>query len=432
MRDKIDFSMNSPGVRKVLMVAFHYPPFSASSGVQRALSFSIHLRRFGWHPYVLTADPRAYERSNPAQLTDVPDDVEVRRTLALDAARHFAIKGRYWSYLALPDRWANWWLTAVPAGLAIIRRAGIDAIWSTYPIATAHRIGATLSRLSGLPWVADFRDPMVEYMHGTASVFPAEPSLRNARLRIEARTVREATHLVFCTKGAQDIVLERYTDLDPGRTTVVSNGYEESAFESATRPGRPSRSTVRRVLLHSGTIYLGPDRDPTNILQAIRQLAERGAASPADLELRLRDPSNESELRRIVAGLGVQDFVTILPPLPYREALAEMLSADGLLLLQGQTSNPAIPAKFYEYLRAARPILACVHHEGETARILRAVGISSQVELTNSEEISKLIEKWLVKPEFFESQLPGQDAVRCFSRERLTERIATLLDSVIS
>jgi glycosyltransferase involved in cell wall biosynthesis len=424
--------MNKPGLRKVLMVAFHYPPFSASSGVQRALSFSIHLRRFGWHPYVLTADPRAFERSSPAQLADVPDDVEVQRTLALDAARHLAIKGRYWSRLALPDRWASWWLTAVPAGLAIIRRAGINAIWSTYPIATAHRIAATLSHRSGLPWVADFRDPMVEYMQGTSSAFPPEAHLRNARLRIEARAVREAKHLVFCTEGARDIVLDRYFELDRGRTTVVSNGYEESAFESATATRRPIKSNARRVLLHSGTIYLGPDRDPNGVMQAIRQLADRNAVSPADLELRLRDPSNESEIRKIVATVGVQDFVTILPPLPYREALAEMLSADGLLLLQGQTSNPAIPAKLYEYLRAGRPILPCVHHEGETARTLSALGILSHASLTNPDEISTLIEAWLTRPEHFERQLPGQDDVRSFSRERLTEKVAAILDSLIS
>ncbi|WP_276678948.1 hypothetical protein [Nitrosomonas europaea] len=35
-------------------------------------------------------------------------------------------------------------------------------IWSTYPIATAHLIGLTLQRLTGIPWMADFRDPMVQ------------------------------------------------------------------------------------------------------------------------------------------------------------------------------------------------------------------------------------------------------------------------------
>jgi glycosyltransferase involved in cell wall biosynthesis len=417
-------------MRRVLLIAFHYPPFGTSSGVQRTLSFSIHLRRYGWQPYVLTVRPEVYERSSPDQLHDIPNDVEVRRTTALDAARHLAIRGRYWSRLALPDRWSSWWLSAVPAGLRLIQKAQIDVIWSTYPIATAHRIGATLARLSCRPWVADFRDPMVECIPGTGQTFPSDPSLRDARLRIEARAVSEAKRLVFCTEGARTIVLERYPGLDSERATVISNGYEESTFAAARAVSQPARLNTRRVLLHSGTIYPGPDRDPTAVMQAIRKLADRGAVSPGDLELRLRDPSNESDLRRIAASLRVEDYVTIRPPLPYREALAEMLAADGLLLLQGQTSNPAVPAKMYEYIRAGRPILACVHNSGETARTLRALGIISQSPLTSADEISELIESWLTRPEHFQRQLPEQEAVKCFSRERLTEQFAALLDSL--
>ena len=44
-----------------------------------------------------------------------------------------------------------------------------QAIWSTYPIATTHLIAAELQERSGLPWIADFRDPMAQ------SDYPADP-----------------------------------------------------------------------------------------------------------------------------------------------------------------------------------------------------------------------------------------------------------------
>ena len=292
-------------MRRVLLIAFHYPPFGTSSGVQRTLSFSIHLRRYGWQPYVLTVRPEVFERSSPDQLHDIPDDVEVRRTTALDAARHLAIRGRYWSHLALPDRWSSWWLSAVPAGFRLIKKAQIDVIWSTYPIATAHRIGATLARLSRRPWVADFRDPMVEWVPATGRVFPANPALRKARLDVESRAVRDAGRLVFCTEGARDIVLARYPLLDPARTAVISNGYEEQAFQAAVAARRPADTSDRRVLLHSGTVYLGPDRDPTAVMQAVRRLADLGILAPDNFELRLRDPSNEEALKKMAKGFGV-------------------------------------------------------------------------------------------------------------------------------
>jgi|HigsolmetaAR206D_1030411.scaffolds.fasta_scaffold01163_13 hypothetical protein len=420
--------MSPTGQRSVLLIAFHFPPFGASSGVQRTLSFAIHLRKFGWHPVVLTADPKAYERVSPDQLRDIPSEVPVHRSLALDAARHLAVKGRYWSKLALPDRWSTWWLSAVPLGLRLIRRHSIRAIWSTYPIATAHRIGATLARATGIPWIADFRDPMVEWIDGQS--FPSDPKVRRARLKIERTAAERASKLVFCTEAARDIVLERYPTLDTQRTAVVSNGFEEQAFQDASTLPPTAPTTGKRVLLHSGTIYLGPDRDPSAVLSAIRMLKDRGVLSADAFELRLRDPSNEDALRRRVAETGVEDMVSILPPLPYRAALREMLDADGLLLLQGKTSNPAVPAKLYEYLRAGRPILACVHDAGETARTLRSLGIDTLAPLTDSTHIASLIERWWNDPDAMASRLPARADVSAYSRESLTRRLAELLEEV--
>lgn len=414
--------------RTVLMIAYHYPPCALSSGVQRTLSFSMHLSDFGWRPVVLTVNPRAHERVSEHQLSDVPQDVAVSRTVALDAARHLAIRGRYWSVLALPDRWRSWWLTAVPSGLTLLRRHSVDAIWSTYPIATAHVIADTLARLSGLPWVADFRDPMVEYFPETNELFPKDPTLRAARLRVEAAAARRAARLVFCTDAARHIVATRYPQLPAQRLEVISNGFEERAFETA--PAAPRRRDRRRVLLHSGTIYPGRDRDPGALFEAVRRLADRGEIDAHTFELRLRDPSNEDYFRRLADRIGIGMLVTICPSLTYREALAEMLAADGLLILQGFTSNPAVPAKLYEYLRAGRPILGLVHPAGETAATLRHVGIELMAELTNAGQIEWLLSVWLSDPSQFERTLPDRQIVAGYSRRNLTAQLAETLDQV--
>ncbi len=128
----------------VLMTAFHFPPQSTSSGVQRTLGFARHLGARGWRPLVLTAHPRAYTERNPSQLADMPKDLVVHRAFALDAKRHLGIKGRYLETCALPDRWASWWLGAVPAGLKMIRTHRPRVLWSTFPIATAHLVGLAL------------------------------------------------------------------------------------------------------------------------------------------------------------------------------------------------------------------------------------------------------------------------------------------------
>ena len=50
-------------MKRLLMIAFHFPPMTGTSGVQRTLRFARDLPLFGWQPLVLTANPRAYELS---------------------------------------------------------------------------------------------------------------------------------------------------------------------------------------------------------------------------------------------------------------------------------------------------------------------------------------------------------------------------------
>lgn len=422
-------SENRP--RTVLLIAFHYPPCATSSGLQRTLSFSIHLRDHGWRPMVLTVKPAAHERSSDQQLHDIPKDVIVKRTIALDIARHLSLRGRYWSRLALPDRWRTWSVTAIPAALKLIRQHNVDVIWSTYPIATAHKIGAAVAQASGVPWVADFRDPMVEIDPHTQDAYPSDPGLRGTRLRIEEQATQLAARLVFCTPSARDIVQHRYPSLAPDRLVVIPNGYEERVFSEVEREFTPADNATRKLLLHSGIVYPGADRDPTALFRAIRSLADAGEITPTNFELRLRGPSNEEYFRSLAQTERAAEFVNIAAPLAYREALMEMFGADGLLVLQGSTSNPAVPAKLYEYLRAGRPILPLVHSAGETARTLRALGIERMASLTDPSQIADLLRNWLRRSGACALNTASKEKVAAFSRERLSAQLAETLDTVL-
>jgi glycosyltransferase involved in cell wall biosynthesis len=218
--------------------------------------------------------------------------------------------------------------------------------------------------------------------------------------------------------------------LDRQRLVVITNGYEESTFRDAESIAPAPAPKGRRVLLHSGTIYATPDRDPTALFQALHALKVQGAVSAESFELRLRNPSSEEYFHELAAQTGVGDLVTVLPPLPYREALAEMITASGLLLLQGMTSNPAVPAKLYEYLRAGRPIVALVHANGETAHALRAAGIGVRASLSDVDSIVQLLLRWIRDPDFYAAATSDPASVARYSREALTSTLAALLDEV--
>ncbi|ALA59775.1 glycosyltransferase [Nitrospira moscoviensis] len=417
--------------KRVLMVAYHYPPCRGSSGLQRTLSFTRYLPALQWEPIVLSATPRAYATTGTDQLGDIPPSVIVRRAFALDTARDVSFCGRYPGWLAIPDQWISWSLWAVPIGLRLIRRYKPAAIWSTYPIATAHLIGYVLHRLTGLPWIVDFRDPMTEVDPVSHKRFPADPRLFRARARIERIAVTRCTRAVLVTRGALKIYQSRYPEVPADRWALIPNGYDEDVFASIAQVDPEGRRHRQRVtLLHSGVLYPTPDRDPRQFFRAIAQLKKDGSVSAETFRVILRASGSEGLYRESILALGIEDVVALEPAIPYRAALSEMMNVDGLLLFQGRDSNPAVPAKLYEYIRAKRPILALVDTDGDTAAILRESGIGSIAPLDSEEAITSVLRTFLDQIKNGTAPVAGDDCVKRHSREWGAKMLAGLLDEI--
>ncbi len=416
---------------RVLLVAYHFPPIKGSSGLLRTLGFVRDLGQHRWEASVLTAHPRAYPATSDDMMGSVPEDTRVVRAYALDVARDLAIAGRFPDWLALPDRWWPWFLWAVSAGLCEIRRQRPQAVWSTYPIATSHLIACVLHRLSGTPWIADFRDPMVEQDQRTGEWVPESKLLRRARLWVERLCVRHAARLVFCTESARQICVERYGARLVSRTRVIPNGFDEELFHHAEQGWTaPPRQTGLVTLVHSGLLYPTPDRDPTALFDALATLKHRGVADDTRLRVVLRASGHDDIYREAIERRGIADIVELAPPIAYADALREMLSASGLLLLQGYTSNPAIPAKLYEYIRARRPVLALVDANGESARLVRDLNLGEVVPLESAQAIEIAIERFLADPQALLSSLPGDETIRRYRRSARAVELARLLDEV--
>jgi len=409
----------APG-RRVLMVAFHFPPCTGTSGVFRTVKFVRYLPEFGWSPVVLTASPRSYPSSDDGIGPQAA--VPVARALAFDAARHLAVRRRYPRLAALPDRWATWWLAGVLHGLRFIRRFRPAVIWSTYPIATAHLIGLTLHRLGGIPWVADFRDPMTE------EDYPADAMLRGVLRWVERRTVSQASRVIFTAPSACEFYRQRYPAIPTERFTVIPNGYDDADLGGLPLEGRARISSDRPLeLLHAGVIYRN-ERDPSAFFRALAELKRQGAVSAGALRVVLRAPSEEDHLVAFLASLGLGDVVSVRPAIPHRRALEECAGADALLLIQGSSCNRQIPAKAYEYLRLGRPILALTDPRGDTARLLGETGGATIVPSDDSAIIAAL-PRFLAALREGTHPGPASDVVDRFDRRLQT---ATLADCLVA
>jgi len=417
--------------KRVLMIAYHYPPAKGSSGALRTLNFSRHLPKHGWDPLVLTVSPNAHPEVGTDLLSAIPDGTVVRRAFSLDARRHLAFKGRYFDWTALPDRWSSWIAAAVPAGLRLIFKYKPEVLWSTYPIASALWIGYFLHRITGLPWVADFRDPLTEVDPRTGEHHPPNKKLWTARRAIERRTVQHSARTVLVTPGAKRIYAERYLEIPAKRWAIIPNGYEEETFALVEKYVPPRVLNGGAIqLLHSGVLYPTPDRDPSAFLEALGTLRKNGTLSDSQVNVTLRASGSEDHYWTLIQRNGLQGMVRLEPAIPYREALKEMLCVDGLLVFQGYTSNPAIPAKLYEYLRARRPILAMVDSEGDTADTLRSARTGTLVPLDSSQRIASEFLVFLDQIRQGSAPVPDPAFLQGLTRESRAAELAALLDEV--
>ena len=407
--------------RTVLIVAFDFPPVATSSGMQRALKAVRYLRELGWKPTVLTVDPRAYRSTNPSQLSEIPDDVEVHRAFGLDAPRAFSIGQWYPGILAWPDAWASWWPAAVRAGKSLIRKHQPAVIWSTFPINTTNLVASSLAKWSGLPWVADLRDPM------SLPGYPPDPLRFRAVRLVERRTVRHSARMVFTAHHTRKIYEERYPGLE-SKTVVISNGYDETNFPAIEPRSRNADEPF--LLLHSGAMQ-PKGRNPEHFFAALEQLKSAGHISAARLRVRLRACGQEERYRALADAANVSDIVEFGSYLPYDEALEEMVGADALLVFQGTAYNHAVPAKLYEYLYARKPILGVLDPAGETRRVLADVGIAESANIADAGDIARHVGRLLENAGSAGPYVANPDEIPNYSRRRLTGRLAELLETVV-
>jgi glycosyltransferase involved in cell wall biosynthesis len=345
--------------RRVLVLAYFFPPLGGA-GVQRTLKTLKYLPEHGWRSTVVTTASQAYPVSDPSLLDEIPSGTRVVRAaepavwgrllrlvlMACDLLRLRALRG----LVAWPDEMLGWGPFAFAATLREVRRSRPDVLYSTSAPYTAHLVAWGVHRVTGIPWVADFRDEWSNNPHGE------QPPLVRRLNRLVERAITRA--------AARITVVADYFDMagaPPDHVTVIPNGVDEDDLDGVPPPAaRPDR---RLRLSHVGTLY--GDRDCAPVLAAMRRLVDAGRLDRDDIELRIVGNDWLAGLQdRVAVGLSRTGYVD------HRAAVTEMRQADALLFYVAPTSL-APSGKIFEYLASERPILCVAHPDNLAARLVR-------------------------------------------------------------
>lgn len=437
--------------RRVLVVAYFFPPLGGG-GVQRTLAFVRHLPAVGWTPIVLAPRDPGYEIRDPTLVDRLPADLEVHRSRSpepwwpifrraqsmLRRARGRQRAGRRgeepesssdrrrpagirWSVrlaanVFFPDDHLSWLPFAAWSGAEIVRRRRVDVVFSTSPPVTGHLVAGLVSRVTGVPWVADFRDPWI----GNAFLPQLSPVHRAAQRWLERWIVSSAVAVIAATPTLAASLRARY----PERAAVIhviTNGFDREELDPFRRSPEPSD---RLRLVYSGSAYGG-------VVAPFVAGLERFATARPDLASRLSvefvgwlDADSRHRIEALDRDASTAGIVTTVGHRPRAEALATVAGADAALYLLDDDPRKSlfVGGKLYEYIGLGVPILAVVP-AGDARWVLESLDWGIVADPDPRSVCDGLIRL------FEEPQASGDaDPEGRFDRRRLTAELARVLD----
>jgi glycosyltransferase involved in cell wall biosynthesis len=393
----------SESAKKILIVAYIFPPL-ARAGVHRTVRFVRYLAPLGWDMTVLTADESYYPVNSPvdrALLKKIPPSIKVEATkvfygfnklleLKNRRKKQAAInkqqarsnqqpatstwqrcKDLITDLMTIPDKDVNWLPYAFFAALKLHRRERFEVIYSTAPPFTGHLVAYLVKKMTGLPWVADFRDPWArapwksELMAGTLRGRAAE--------FLEAKFIHAADRVILNTDWTSREFAEFYGAPMAKKFTVIPNGFDPEDFSSEQFPAHKNN---KLVITHTGSLYR--KRDPGDFFEALGKLLATGQIKPDEIELRFVGGIAPELYGSFQYAEALRHVVQVIPPVSHREALAFQAESDVLLILQPGTSM-SIPGKIFEYIAMRKKILALTP-AGATADVVRRHDLGLVVE----------------------------------------------------
>lgn len=404
--------------RRWLCIAYAFPPISRS-GTHRTLGFVQYLNEWGWPATVIAGEAQG-EPVDTALPARIPAETVVLRVPCIDRVGQWKHRlerfGLHRSNAAvqrrsatgdvtgpasdtsakssksargskgllcrpidfltramqLPDDKAGWIRPATAAALRSLRLEPHDLIYSTSPCASAHLAAYAVQQSTGLPWVADFRDPWTDNPFRSLGYAP----LRWWDARLEHRVLGAADAVICNTPTLRRCLLDRHVRSADDMTTIL-NGFDAASLDGVA-PKR-SGSSDEIILTHCGQFY-GP-RSPIPWFEALRLAVQR---LPEARRLRLHLIGDRTfqgrDLAELAVVAGVAEQVVVTGRLPHVDALSYAAGSDAVVLAgsDGEGANLQIPNKLFEYLALRRPLLATLsgdHPAREVLRLARAAAL---------------------------------------------------------
>jgi len=432
--------------------------------VQRPVKFLKYLSQFGYEADVVAGDGAVVPLGDDATLLKECPATRVHRVALTGCEK---LRGRL-AHIS-GARWLPWyveglggWVSgAVRTGRKALAGSNAALIFATASPFSVVEAARSLAKRFNLPWVLDLRDPWaLDPIHTYSTHAEYKRVMRTMR-----RAVTEADAVVMNTPNAGKALLDAFPEIDPGKVSCITNGYDPDDFPES--PPRDATDNPPFTIAHCGMFHtaqainldlavrrelgLGAGsvlnrlryrpgkanliaRSPYYLFKAVRKLLDEGTVGAGGIRMLFVGLASGEDMR-LAERFGVERLVEWTGYLPHREALEKLACADMLFLPLHEVADNGlpliVPGKTYEYLGLGLPILGAVP-SGDCRDFLEKSGLGRVCGPTDVNGICAVLTEALAAHRAGGIKIqPDWEFIRGFERKNLTERLARVFDGVL-
>jgi glycosyltransferase involved in cell wall biosynthesis len=254
-------------------------------------------------------------------------------------------------------RWAEY---AYRRAKMMLSEYKYDLVITRSPSDIPHLVGLRLKKNFGIKWLANWNDP-------ASGIWPVpyENSLPQWKKIISRKFAREALSYSDITTFPSELLYEHFRShflIEDKRVKIVPHIMLKSEFSTS----RYSNEIYNLHLLFSGNMSV--ERNPEYLLSSIQKF---NLNNKGKIYLDILGICSAQALQLIVK-YDLTEYVKVLNPLPYKEAMGIMSQYDVLLNLEARMERSIfLPSKIADYACLNKVILSLSPGVSETGHLLR-------------------------------------------------------------
>ena len=422
---------------KILIISYYWPP-AGGSGVQRWMYFSKYLSKCNFKPIIVSVNPSyaSYPSIDKTLEKQVPN-IEIHKTFSLEVLKFYRYfisnrqipqsvipkKTFFDKMLAfirlnlfIPDARIGWNPFAIRKALKIIRNENVKYVITTGPPHSTHLVGLKVKKITGVKWLADFRDPWQEIFY--LKDYFRFNFIKKLDLRLEKKVLRFSDGIITTVGDQYHTILKNKIPIKQ-KFFSIYNGYDKQEFDKVESI-RPDYFNI----VFTGV--LSRNNNYNIFLKAIQKLDPLNKHQKIKFNLAGHIDNHIIDLFSKFIDTQSVDY------LPHNQAIKLMKSSHLLVNFnyQGTDTPDMVSGKLIEYLATGSPIINFSHANSESESLISISEDSVTYTKNDLDKIISYISKsynaWL-KGEFKE-KIP--DNISDFSRLNLTKRLANILKEI--